>query len=302
MGPFSHPGVPRLLAIAVVTAALALHIALWRLILRVMRDRASAEELQRYCRWPARAVVVLGAVLLVFSATRPRPTVRGAAFDALLLALIAAAGWLTVRLVRVAENAAMRRYDVEVPDNLRARRIRTQVRVLRRVVTVGIILLTLATMLLTFPQGRALGVSLLAGAGIFGVIAGVAARSTVGNLIAGLQIAFAEPIRLGDVVVVEGEWGHVEEITLTYVIVRLWDRRRLVLPSSYFLERPIQNWTRYSADILGTVHLYLDYTVQVDEVRAEFERIVKASALWDRNVAILQVVDATERTVVLRRW
>jgi len=187
--------VPRLLlAIAVVAAALALHIVLWRLILRVIRDRAFAEELQRYCRWPARAVVVLGAVLLVFSATRPRPTVRGAAFDALLLALIAAAGWLTVRLVRVAENAAMRRYDVEVPDNLRARRIRTQVRVLRRVVTVGIILLTLATMLLTFPQGRALGASLLAGAGIFGVIAGVAARSTVGNLIAGLQIAFAEPI------------------------------------------------------------------------------------------------------------
>jgi small-conductance mechanosensitive channel len=157
---------------------------------------------------------------------------------------VEAAGWLTVRLARVAENAAMRRYDVEVPDNLRARRIRTQVRVLRRVVTVGIILLTLATMLLTFPQGRALGASLLAGAGIFGVITGVAARSTVGNLIAGLQIAFAEPIRLGDVVVVEGEWGHVEEITLTYVIMRLWDRRRLVLPSSYFLERsPSCRWS-----------------------------------------------------------
>jgi small-conductance mechanosensitive channel len=187
MALLSHPGLPRLLiAIAVVAAALIVHIAVWRLILRVMRDRVFAEELRRYCRWPARVVVVLAAVLLVVSATWPRPSLRGAAMDALLLALIAAAGWLTVRLARVAENAAMRRYDVEVPNNLRARRIRTQVRVLRRVVTVGITLLTLATMLLTFPQGRAFGASLLAGAGIFGVIAGVAARSTVGNLIAGL--------------------------------------------------------------------------------------------------------------------
>lgn len=196
----------------------------------------------------------------------------------------------------------MRHYDVEAADNFRARRIRTQVRVLRRVVTVAITLLTLATMLLTFPQGRALGTSLLAGAGILSVVTGVAARSTVGNLIAGLQIAFAEPIRLGDAVVVEGEWGYVEEITLTYVIVRLWDRRRLVLPSSWFLEHPVQNWTRYSADILGTVYLYVDYSTPVDAVCAELDRIVNESALWDRHVALLQVVDATERTMVLRAW
>lgn len=130
----------------------------------------------------------------------------------------------------------------------------------------------------------------------------MAARSTVGNLIAGLQIAFAEPIRLGDAVVVEGEWGYVEEITLTYVIVRLWDRRRLVLPSSWFLEHPVQNWTRYSADILGTVYLYVDYSTPVDAVCAELDRIVNESALWDRHVALLQVVDATERTMVLRAW
>lgn len=196
----------------------------------------------------------------------------------------------------------MHHHDVEAADNFRARRIRTQVRVLRRVVTVAITLLTLATMLLTFPQGRALGTSLLAGAGILSVVTGVAARSTVGNLIAGLQIAFAEPIRLGDAVVVEGEWGYVEEITLTYVIVRLWDRRRLVLPSSWFLEHPVQNWTRYSADILGTVYLYVDYSTPVDAVCAELDRIVNESALWDRHVALLQVVDATERTMVLRAW
>jgi small-conductance mechanosensitive channel len=155
-------------------------------------------------------------------------------------------------------------------------------------------------MLLTFPQARAAGTSLLASAGIVGVIVGVTARSTVGNLIAGLQIAFAEPIRLDDAVVVEGEWGNIEEITLTYVVVRIWDRRRLVLPCSYFVEHPIENWTRYSADIVGTVHLHVDYTTPVEEVRAEFERVLAASKLWNGQTAVLQVVDTTERTMVLR--
>jgi hypothetical protein len=174
------------------------------------------------------------------------------------------------------------------------------VRVVGRVVTLGIAVLAIAIVLLTFPQGRAIGASLLASAGIAGILAGVAARSTVGNFIAGLQIAFAEPIRLDDAVVVEGEWGNVEEITLTYVVVRIWDRRRLVLPSSYFVEHPIENWTRYSADIVGTVLLYVDYTTPVELVRAEFERIVAASKLWNGQTSILQVVDATERTMVLR--
>ncbi len=294
-------GLPRALAVTVmVAAALLVHIVAWRLILRVFRDRVFAEELRQYCRWPARAVVALVALLLALSLTHPRISLHGTALYVLLLAIIVAGAWLAVRLIRVAESAVMRRYDVEVRDNLRARRVRTQVRVLRRVATVGVTVLALATMLLTFPQGRALGASVLASAGIVGVVAGVAARSTLGNLVAGLQIAFAEPVRLGDAVVVEGEWGHIEEITLTYVVVQLWDRRRLVLPSIYFLEHPIQNWTRYSADILGTVHLYVDYTTSVEDVRAELGRIVAASRLWDGHVALLQVVDATERTMELR--
>jgi small-conductance mechanosensitive channel len=203
-------------------------------------------------------------------------------------------------VVRVAEDALMRRYDVEVPDNLRARRARTQIQVLGRVVIVTIVGLALVSMLLTFPEARAVGASLLASAGIVGVIVGVAARSTVGNLIAGLQIAFAEPIRLDDAVVVEGEWGNIEEITLTYVVVRIWDRRRLVLPCSYFVEHPIENWTRYSADIVGTVHLHVDYTTPVEEVRAEFEQVLATSKLWNGQTAVLQVVDTTERTMVLR--
>jgi small-conductance mechanosensitive channel len=291
---------PLAAAVAVVVALLV-HVVLWRVVLRTMRDRELAQDLHRRCRWPSRAVVALTAAVLVLPGVRVESLPHGVGLHrTLLLALVAAAAWLTTQLIAVAENAFMRHYDVTVPDNLRARRVRTQVRVLARVATLGVVMLALATMLLTFPEGRTLGASLLASAGIAGVLAGIAARSTVGNLIAGLQIAFAEPIRLDDAVVVEGEWGHVEEITLTYVIVRLWDRRRLVLPCSYFVENPIENWTRYSADIVGTVYLHVDYTTPVEEVRAEFERILETSTLWNRQTAVLQVVDTSERTMLLR--
>jgi small-conductance mechanosensitive channel len=289
-----------LITLGLTALALLAFMAVWRLVLRVLRERALAEDLRSHVRWPARAVVVLTAlVLLLPEAGLPPPTYRRL-FHLLLLALVAAGAWLAVQGVRVAEDALMRRYDVEAPDNLRARRARTQIQVLGRVVQVAIVVLALAFMLLTFPQARTVGTSLLASAGIAGIIAGVAARSTIGNLIAGLQIAFAEPIRLDDAVVVEGEWGNIEEITLTYVVVRIWDRRRLVLPCSYFVERPIQNWTRYSADIVGTVLLHVDYTTPVQEVRAEFERVLAANKLWNGQTAVLQVVDTTERTMVLR--
>ena len=301
MSPITAAGPSRVLATAaVVVAALLVWMASWRLVLRLMKDRLLAEELRRYCRWPARVVVALLALLLASPAAGLRERPRGTLVHALLLVLVAASAWLAERVVRVAESALMRHYDVTVPDNLRARRARTQVRVLGRAVTVAVVLLAFAIMLLTFPQGRTIGASLLASAGLAGVIAGVAARSTVGNLIAGLQIAFAEPIRLDDAVVVEGEWGNIEEITLTYVVVRVWDRRRLVLPCSYFVEPPIENWTRHSADIVGAVFLYVDYAASVDEIREQFERVVKASSLWNGQTAVLQVVDATERTMLLR--
>jgi small-conductance mechanosensitive channel len=297
----SGAGLPRVLTtVGVVVAALLVHIVVWRLVLKLMRDRALAADLATHCRWPARAVVALAALLLALQTARLQPGTYRTLVHLLLLALVAAGAWLAVRVVRVAEDALMRRYDVEVPDNLRARRARTQIQVFGRVVKVAIVVLAAAAMLLTFPQGRTVGASLLASAGIAGVIAGIAARSTVGNLIAGLQIAFAEPIRLDDAVVVEGEWGNVEEITLTYVVVRIWDRRRLVLPCSYFVERPIENWTRWSADIVGSVHLHVDYTTPVEEVRAEFQRVLEASKLWNGQTAVLQVVDTTEQTMVLR--
>ena len=263
-----------LTTVGVVVAVLLVYMAVWRLVLRLMKDRDLAGALRTYCRWPARAVVTLTALLLALPAAGLPRDPYGTVFHVLLLAL--------------------------VPDNLRARRARTQIQVLVRAVIVTIVGLALVSMLLTFPEARAVGTSLLASAGIVGVIVGVAARSTLGNLIAGLQIAFAEPIRLDDAVVVEGEWGNIEEITITYVVVRIWDRRRLVLPCSYFVEHPIENWTRYSADIVGTVHLHVDYTTPVEEVRAEFEQVLAASKLWNGQTAVLQVVDTTERTMVLR--
>lgn len=301
MDGITGAGLSRVLAAAtVIVVALLIEVAVRRLLPRVVEDRKLAEELLARCRWPARAVVAFAAVRLVLSGARLRPSLSTTLAQVLLIGLVVSGAWLAERAVRVAEDALMRRFETDAPDNLRARRVRTQVRVLGRVVTAAIVVLALATVLLTFPEGRTIGASLLASAGIAGVIAGVAARSTVGNFIAGLQIAIAEPIRLDDAVVVEGEWGNIEEITLTYVVVRIWDRRRLVLPSSYFVEQPIENWTRYSADIVGTVLLYVDYDTPVDDVRAEFERIVAASKLWNGQTAVLQVVDTTERTMVLR--
>src|SRR5260370_2697009 len=168
------------------------------------------------------------------------------------------------------------------------------------IVVVLITVVTLAAMLMTFPSVRQLGTSMLASAGLVGLVAGVAARSTLSNLIAGLQVAVTQPIRIGDSVVVEGEWGWIEKITTTYVVVRIWDLRRLILPLTYFIEKPFQNWTHTSSDLLGTVMLYADYTVPVEEVRRELHRILLSTEMWDRKVWALQVTDLTEQAIQIR--
>jgi hypothetical protein len=183
---------------------------------------------------------------------------------------------------------------------LSARRVQTQIEVLHRIVVVIVVIVTVSIMLMTFPAIKHIGMSLLASAGLAGLVVGMAMRSTLSSLIAGIQIAFTQPIRIEDAVVVEGEYGWIEEIGTTYVIVRIWDLRRLVLPLSYFIEHPFQNWTRNSADLLGSVFLYVDYTVPVEEVRAELSRIVKSTNLWKGKVCVLQVSDAKEGTLQLR--
>ncbi|HXV27465.1 MAG TPA: mechanosensitive ion channel family protein [bacterium] len=214
--------------------------------------------------------------------------------------IYAATGWLLVKLVLIARDVILARYDIEQRDNLRARQIYTQLRIIGHIVNFVIVLLTVAFMILSFSEMREVGLSLLASAGIAGVIIGFAAQKTLGNLLAGIQIAITQPIRMDDVVIVENEWGWIEEITLTYVVVRIWDLRRLVVPISNFIEKPFQNWTRKSADLLGSVFVYADYTVPVDALRGELTRVLENSSYWDKKVNVLQVTNLTDKTVELR--
>ena len=213
---------------------------------------------------------------------------------------IALFGWLIVKIVYIVRDALLNRYDINARDNMHARRMHTQMRLIANIIGVVIVLLTVSFILMSFSQVRHIGVSILASAGVLGIVIGFAAQKTLGNFIAGIQIAIAQPIRLDDVVIIENEWGWIEEITLTFVVVRIWDLRRLVVPISYFLEKPFQNWTRTSADLLGTVFIYTDYTVPVKEVRNELTRILENSPKWDKKVNALQVTNATEKTVELR--
>lgn len=218
------------------------------------------------------------------------------------VSLIMALAFLLVKVVEFIKSILYARFDVNVKDNLNERIARTQIDFLQKVATVLIFFIAGAIALMSFARVRELGTSILASAGIAGLIIGLAAQKSIANLLAGFQIAFTQPIRLDDVVIVENEWGRIEEITLTYVVVRIWDQRRLVLPISYFLEKPFQNWTRVSADIMGTVFVYTDYTVPLEELRKELARILaqEGKPLWDGKVGLIQVTNATIQGIELR--
>ncbi|MCF7669283.1 MAG: mechanosensitive ion channel family protein [Verrucomicrobia bacterium] len=214
--------------------------------------------------------------------------------------IIGTISWILIHGVRFLEKAIMSRFDISAKDNLQARKVYTQVSVLRKTLIFIVIVFTAASMLMMFEEVRRLGTSILASAGVIGLIVGFAAQKTIANLFAGIQIAITQPIRLDDVVIVENEWGRIEEITLTYVVVRIWDLRRLVVPINYFIDNPFQNWTRVSADILGAVYLYTDYRLPIDSVREEFKRLCKESEFWDGKVCVLAVTNATERAMEVR--
>jgi small-conductance mechanosensitive channel len=216
------------------------------------------------------------------------------------LTFIAASAFLLTRIVLVFQDLVYHRNDISVTDNLRARKIHTQIKFIGQMLTIIVVVLAIATMLLSFESLRKVGTGLLAGVGVGSIIIGFAAQNTLSNLLAGFQIAFTQPIRLDDVVVVEGEWGRIEDITLTYVVVKIWDERRLVLPINYFIQKPFQNWTRVNSDLLGTVMLYLDYSAPVDKIRDRFEALLRENKLWDRKVSVIQVTDCKEKTIELR--
>jgi len=219
---------------------------------------------------------------------------------ALYVLFVGATTWLVIALLYAGEEAVGMHYSTDVPDNLQARKIVTQVRILRQIATVAIVVLAIGLVLLRYEPFRRFGAGILASAGIVGIVVGIAAQSTLGDLIAGIQIAITQPIRVDDVVIVEGEFGWVEEITLTYVVVRVWDRRRIVMPITHFVDKPFQNWTRTSADLIGSVFMHVDYRTPVEEVRSQLQQIVEASAYWDGEVCALHVTNATERSVELR--
>lgn len=216
------------------------------------------------------------------------------------IALIIAFSVVLIHLISVFEDYVYNAFDVKKTDNLRERKIKTQLQFIRKFGVTLIVILTLAAILLSFESMRRFGAGLITSVGIGGIIVGFAAQKSLGNLFAGFQIAFTQPIRMDDVLVVENEWGRVEEITLTYVVVRIWDLRRLILPINYFIEKPFQNWTRISADILGTVFIYTDYTLPIEPVRAELTRLLESNNLWDKKVNALQVTDAKEHTMEVR--
>lgn len=228
------------------------------------------------------------------------PIVTNRIQKALSIMLIIAFAAILIAIIKIVQDYVYHRFDLTKQDNLRERRIRTQLQYIRKVMVVLIIMLAAIAILLTFESLRRIGAGLLTGVGIGGIIIGFAAQKSLGNLLAGFQIAFTQPIRLDDVLVVEGEWGRVEEINLTYVVLNIWDKRRLILPINYFIEKPFQNWTRTTAEILGTVFLYVDYSAPIDVIRAEFLRLVQSHPKWDKKAAGLDVVNLTDRVVELR--
>jgi small-conductance mechanosensitive channel len=287
---------------AVVIAGLAVH---WTVFFFAERLAARTQtpidaSLVRHGRRPARLLVPLFLLSIALPSVDVPIRLVGLADRVLGIAMIGSVAWLIVALLGVVTEWVALHYRIDVEDNLTARRMQTQTRVLKRTATVVILIVAGALMLMKIPGIEGLGVSLLASAGLAGIVVGMAARPTLSNLLAGLQLALTQPIRLDDVVIVEDEWGRIEEITNTYVVVRIWDQRRLVVPLTYFIERPFENWTRVTADILGTVFLYVDYTVPIEEVRSELRRVLEASGKWDGKVCGLVVTNATDRTVELR--
>lgn len=292
-------------SLIVMAAALVLALAIYELLVRIVRRSLQNRDafwraLIVRTRAPGRLAMIVVALSAAAGAA-PLTVGQGRlAQHALLIAFIVLVGWAVLTATDVASALYLRRYRIDVADNLLARKHLTQVRILQRAAATLVVLLTAAMALMTISQVRQWGVSLLAAGGAAGIFLGLALQPLLSNLMAGVQIATTQPIRLDDQVLVENEVGNIEEITATYVVVRLWDERRMVLPLTYFLQKPFQNWTRETAQMMGTVMLYLDYTTPVDALRAKLTEVLEASPLWDRRVNALQVTDAKERTMEIR--
>lgn len=290
-----------ILLIVAVLVALALHSTVRRLARRLLHGRPSY-VISFFAA--ARGVSRLALVILTLTLVLPfLPLDRDATLvlaRILLVATIVLMGWIALIAIDVAAKLYLLRFRLDADDNLSARKHITQIQILRRTAYSLVVLITVGFALMTFEPVREYGLSLFASAGVAGLVAGLAARPLLSSLIAGVQIAITQPIRIDDEVVVEGETGRIEEITSTYVVIKLWDLRRLIVPLSYFMEKPFQNWTRDTTSIIGAVTLHADYSAPVARIREKALALIKASTLWDGDVAKLEVIDSTDRTIRLR--
>jgi small-conductance mechanosensitive channel len=292
-------------------AALVLSNGVHWIIFRLLRKKKTEGSsmtlgwgLHRHLGGPARVIFVITCLFMVlpFAPRELTPYLGQPLRHFLAIMLVASMGWFAIGVVYVVEAAFLRHYDITVEDNVRARQVHTQMTIFRRIVIGFLLIVTTGAVLWTFHDERVwkAGTGLLASAGIASLILATAAKSTASNFLAGIQIALTSPIRIDDVVVVQGEWGRIEEITSAYVVIKIWDQRRLIVPLSYFIENSFANWTRKSAEILGTAFLYVDYSVPVEVLRQQLQKIAAGSPLWDKRVCGLQVTDLKEHTMELR--
>ncbi len=293
-----------LIALPFITVFLGLLIdfAAMKVISRPSRQgKRSAIELSlaKNLRKPAGLIFPLIGLVSAIPFVPISPYFRSILLHIVDLIVIGVFAWLLVRTTYVLDDIAFTHFELDAGD-IKSRKVLTQIKVLRKIIISIIILLAIAAMLTTFSKVRTFGASILASAGVVGIVVGLAARPAVSNLLLGIQLAIAQPIRIDDVVVVNNEWGRIEEITLTYVVVKVWDLRRLILPISYFTQNPFENWTHSSAQLVGTIYLYLDYTIPVKAIREALAEIVKTCPDWDGNVWSLQVTNTTAQVIELR--
>lgn len=287
---------------AALAAGIICHVVIRRIAITVSRrsKKLSWESIIRNGSGPSGLIIPLLFIIPVLRYFPPDNVTGDILKQFVTIVLIFSFGWLLIRLTNVAEDIILNRFQIDISDNLAARGVRTQFRIFKKIVIVVLMIVTLAAILMTFDKVRYLGTSILASAGIAGIVIGLAAQKLLGTILAGIQIAITQPVRIDDVVIVENEWGKIEEINLTYIVVKIWDLRRLVIPASYFIEKPFQNWTRTTADLLGTVFLYTDYTIPVSGLRDKLYEILKENELWDGKTWGLQVTNASEKTMELR--
>jgi small-conductance mechanosensitive channel len=295
-------------AIFVFCSVLVLANVVHYIVFRLLRRKESISHplgwgLQQHLGKPARAIFLLTCLLIVLPTIPGLPeNIDAMLRQAFIMLMVVALGWFAIGCIYVLQSVLLRRYDLSDENNIRARRIHTQFQLFRRMLITFVVIVDIGALLWTFNDPRIwhYGSGLLASAGIASVIIATAARATAANFFAGMQIALTEPLRIDDVVVVQGEWGRVEEINSAYIVIKIWDLRRLVVPLSYFIENSFQNWTRESADIMGTAFLYVDYSIPVEDLRRQLEAIVHPSPLWNKRVCGLQVTNLTDRSMELR--